>query len=247
VEIIKLTARPRTGSGKSYTRKARASGWVPAIYYGRKLDPVHLEVNHKEFATIVRTRKTTHLIDLGLGKANDESIAVIREVQRHVIKNDVFFHIDFHHIAINEKVIVEVPLILAGLAIGVKDYSGILGSPVKTVKVECMPLDIPENVTIDVSALNVGDSIHARDVVLTNLTLKEAPEEVLAVVVHPTREIASAAAATTDVEGAATAAPKGAPAGKGTAPAKAAAPAAKGAAPAAKGAAPAKAAPAKKK
>lgn len=241
MEIIKLTARPRTGSGKSYTRKARASGWVPAIYYGRKLDPVHLEVNHKEFATIVRTRKTTHLIDLGLGKANDESIAVIREVQRHVIKNDVFFHIDFHHIAINEKVIVEVPLILSGLAIGVKDYSGILGSPVKTVKVECMPLDIPEHVTIDVSALNVGDSIHARDVVLTNMALKEAPEEVLAVVVHGTREVVTAEVA---AEGAAAPAAKGAPAGKGTAPAKAAA---KGAAPAKGAAAPAKAAPAKKK
>jgi large subunit ribosomal protein L25 len=202
------------------------------------LDPVHLEVNHKEFATIVRTRKTTHLIDLGLGKTNEESIAVIREIQRHVVKNDVFFHIDFHHIAINEKVVVEVPLILSGLAVGVKDYGGILGAPVKTVKVECMPLDIPEHVTIDVSALNVGDSIHARDVVLTNLTLKESPDEVLAVVVHPTREIAPVATAAEEGAAAPAAAAKGAPAGKGTAPAKAAPAAAAAAAP--KGAAPAK-------
>ena len=238
MEIINLTARPRTGSGKSYTRKARAQGWVPAIYYGRNVDPVRIEVNQKEFATVVRTRKLTHLINLGIGKANDDSIAVIREVQRHVIKNDVFFHIDFHHVAMNEKVIVEVPVILTGLAIGVKDFSGILGSPVKVVKVECMPMDIPENVTIDVTALNVGDSIHVRDVVIPNLTLKDAPEEVLAVVAHSTREVETAAA-----EGEAAPA-KGAPAkaapAKGAAPAKAAAPA--------KGAAPAKAAaPAKKK
>ncbi len=62
----------------------------------------------------MRTRKTTHLIDLGIGKSEDDSIAVIREVQRHVVKNDLFFHIDFHHVAMNEKVIVEVPLILSG-------------------------------------------------------------------------------------------------------------------------------------
>ncbi len=224
MEIISLSARPRTGSGKSYTRKARAQGWVPAIYYGRNMDPVHIEVNQREFATIVRTRKLTHLINLGIGKASEESIAVIREVQRHVIKNDLFFHIDFHHVAMNEKVIVEVPLVLSGLAIGVKN-GGILGSPVKVVKVECMPMDIPENVTIDVSALDIGHSIHVRDVVIPNLTLKEAPDEALAVVTHPTREVETttegeAAAATPTTPAKATAATTAAPAKAAAAPAK---------------------------
>lgn len=237
MEIIKLTSRPRTGSGKSYTRKARAQGWVPAIYYGKKITPVQLEVNHKEFQTLVRTKKLTHLINLGLGKSDDESIAVIREVQRHVIKDEFYFHIDFHHVALNEKVIVEVPVILEGLPVGVKDSHGILGSPIKMVKVECMPMDIPEHVVIDVTALDVGHSIHVRDVVIPGLTIKEAEDEVLAVVTHPSREEVSATA----VEGAA--APAVAAPAKGAAPAKAAAPA-KGAAPA-KAAAPA--APAKKK
>jgi len=234
LEIIKLTARPRTGSGKSYTRKARAQGWVPAIYYGKKMDPVQLEVNHKEFATLVRTKKLTHLIDLGLGKSEEESVAVIREVQRHVVNRDNYFHIDFHHVAMNEKVIVEVPLILEGLPIGVKLNGGILGSPVKVVKVECMPLDIPEHVKIDVSALDVGHSIHVRDIVQPGLTLKDSPDEVLAVVTHPTAEAVTETAAAAPAEGAA------------ATPAKSAAPAKGGAAPAS--AAPAKAAaPAKKK
>jgi large subunit ribosomal protein L25 len=222
LEIIKLTTRPRTGSGKSYTRKARAQGWVPAIYYGKKMDSVQLEVNHKEFATIVRNKKLTHLFNLGLGKTEEDSIAVIREFQRHVVDRNNFLHIDFHHVAMNEKVIVEVPLILEGIPVGVKLNGGVLGSPVKQVKVECMPLDIPENVKIDVSALDVGQSIHVRDVVLNGLTLKDSSDEVLAVITHPTTADAPAAEA---AEGAA--APAAAAPAKGAAPAKAAAPAKK--------------------
>ena len=187
MDIIKLTARPRSGAGKSYTRKARAQGWVPAIYYGRDREPMSIEVNHREFNSIVRNKKLTHLIDLGVGQDQDDSIAVIREVQRHVLKDDKFYHIDFLHVDMNKKVTVECPLELSGTPVGVKE-GGVLGHPVKRVKIECMPGDIPEKVVIDVSGLNIGKSIHVRDVVLPNLTLKEAPEEVLAVVTHPTRE-----------------------------------------------------------
>lgn len=187
MDIIKLKTRSRNGSGKSYTRKARMQGWVPAIYYGRNHEPVNIEVDEKEFATLVRTKKLTHLIDLGL-KENDESIAVIREVQRHVLKDDVFFHVDFQKIAMNEKVTIEIPVETFGLPIGVKDNGGVLGSPVKRVKIECMPSDIPEKISIDVSALDVGDSIHVRDVVVPNIVIKESPDEVLAVVTLPSRE-----------------------------------------------------------
>ncbi len=215
MEIIKLTARPRTGSGKSYTRKARAQGWMPAIYYGKKMDPVQLEVNQKEFATIVRNKKLTHLFNLGLGKTEDDSVAVVREFQRHVVDRNNYLHIDFHHVAMNEKVIVEVPLILEGIPVGVKLNGGVLEAPVKQVKVECMPLDIPENVKVDVSALDVGQSIHVRDVVISGLTLKDSSDEVLAVVTHAT---ADAPATEVAAEAAAAAAPA-----KGAAPAKAAA------------------------
>ena len=77
MEIIKLKARTRTGSGKSYTRKARAQGWVPAIYYSKKITPVSIEVDHHEFEAIVRNRHLTHLVDLGLEDKQVASIAVI--------------------------------------------------------------------------------------------------------------------------------------------------------------------------
>lgn len=189
MEILKLETREREGTGKSYTRKARAQGWIPAVYYGHDREPKKIEVNHKDFAAVVRGRKTTHLMDLGLAA---DSIAVIREVQRHVLKDEIFFNIDFMHINMNEKVIVDVPLVFQGISAGVKDDNGILSHPHKSVKVECLPADIPESIVLDISKLRIGDSIHVRDVSVANIVFKQNPEEVLVSVTHPIREAAAA-------------------------------------------------------
>jgi len=230
LEIVKLQARERSSAGKSYTRKARAQGWIPAVYYGQG-EPRKIEVPHKEFAAVVRARQTTHLIDLGIGAG---TIAVIRETQRHVLKDDLFYHLDFFHVDMSKKVTTEVPLEFVGVAIGVKDDGGVLGHPLKAVRVECLPADIPEKVSVDVSALKIGDSIHVRDLSVPNLTIKHAPEDVLAVVTHPTRDSGAAAAATTEEGAAAAGAAAPAPAAGAKAPAAGAkAPAAGAKAPAA--------------
>ena len=189
MEIIKLKTRTRTGTGKSYTRKTRASGWVPAIYYGKTTNPVCIEVDEHEFAAIVRKRHLTHLIDLGLGSSQEESIAVIKDVQRHVIKDNFFYHIDFQHVAMNEKVTVHCPVEITGISIGVKDENGVLGNPVKSLIIECLPMDIPDKITIDVSNLHVGNSIHVRDISIPKISIKDAPEEVIAVVTHVSRDV----------------------------------------------------------
>ncbi|NLL12220.1 MAG: 50S ribosomal protein L25 [Fibrobacter sp.] len=213
MDIIKLTARQREGIGKSYTRKARAQGWIPAIYYGHNFDPIKIEVNHKEFTAIVRGKKQSHLIDLGISEGESKSIAVIREVQKHVLKDEKFYHIDFLHVDMNEKVIVDCRLEITGVAAGVKE-GGVLGHPIQSVKVECMPADIPEKIVVDVTNLGIGDSIHVRDISIPNVTIKEAPDEVLAVVTRATREAeeikteASATAAAAPAAAPAPAAPK---------------------------------------
>jgi large subunit ribosomal protein L25 len=193
LEIVKLKTRTRTGSGKSYTRKARAQGWVPAIFYGRTTDPISIEVDGLEFSDLVRNKHLTHLVDLGIGKKQDDSIAVIKEVQKHVIRNDFYYHIDFQHVAMNEKVTVHCPLHLIGIAVGVKDENGVLGHPIKSIMVECLPMDIPDKIEVDVSELHVGNSIHVRDISVPNVTIKDSPDEVVAVVTHASRETAEAA------------------------------------------------------
>jgi large subunit ribosomal protein L25 len=208
LEIIKLKTRTRTGTGKSYTRKTRANGWVPAIYYGKTTDPVCIEVDEHEFAAIVRKRHLTHLIDLGLGKTQEESIAVIKDVQRHVIKDSFFYHIDFQHVALTEKVTVHCPVEIVGTSVGVKDENGVLGNPVKSLTIECLPMNIPDKITIDVTGLHVGNSIHVRDLMVPDISIKDAPEEVIAVVTHAAREVADTPAAEGEGSAAAEASPK---------------------------------------
>lgn len=221
MDIIKLKARPRNGVGKSFTRKARLQGWVPGSYYGANREPQNIEVDHKEFSSLVRSRKLTHLIDLGLSEKQGDSIAVIRDIQRHVLKDNNFLHIDFQHVAMDKKVTVSCPIEIIGSPIGVKE-GGVLGHPVKAVTIECMPMEIPEKITIDVSELNIGDSIHVRDVSVPGITIKNNPGEVIAGVTHATREIVEEVKPAEGAEGAEGAAAEGAaPAGAegGAAPA----------------------------
>lgn len=189
MEVIKLKARLREGEGKSYTRKARASGWIPAIYYGKKIKPLKIEVDHHDFETIVRKKKLTHLIDLELPIEDSDSISIIKEIQRNVIKDNLFYHIDFQHVNMKEKIVVDCPVHLEGIPVGVKEDGGVLGHPVKTLSIECLPTEIPEKIVVDVSNLHLGESIHVRDLSIPNITIKDSPDEVVAVVTHATKEV----------------------------------------------------------
>jgi large subunit ribosomal protein L25 len=184
LDIIKINARLRSGTGKSYTGKARIAGWIPATYYGHNRDSQNVEIDAVEFSTLVRTKKTGHLIDLGFKEAAGDSITIIKEIQRDVIDRKKFLHVDFQHVNMNEMVTVKIAVELAGLPIGVKDEGGILNHLTKTISVECLPVNIPEKVIVDVTNLKVGESIHLRDITVPDAQIKDSGDEVLAVVVH---------------------------------------------------------------
>jgi large subunit ribosomal protein L25 len=204
VDIIKLNARPRSGAGKSYTRKARIAGWIPAIYYGHNTQPKTIEINGNEFTTLVRQKKTRSLFDLqGLTGEGGETVAIIKEIQRDIIDRKKFLHIDFQRVAMDEKVTVDVPIELTGQPpIGVKEMGGVLQHSAKTIRVECLPANIPEKIPVDVSMLKIGDSIHIRDISITNAVIKDSPDEVVAVVIQPTAEEVKAPEAAEGVAGA---------------------------------------------
>jgi large subunit ribosomal protein L25 len=204
VDIIKLNARSRSGSGKSYTRKVRLTGWIPAIYYGHNRQPKTIEINGNEFSALVRQKKTRNLFSLqGLVGDGEEAVAIIKEIQRDIIDRKKFLHIDFQHVAMDEKVTVEVPVELTGLPpIGVKEMGGVLQHSAKTISVECLPANIPEKISVDVSMLKIGDSVHIRDISVVNAVIKDSPDEVVAVVIQPTAEEVKAPEAAEAVEGA---------------------------------------------
>jgi large subunit ribosomal protein L25 len=192
VDVVKLQARVRTGTGTSANRKIRASGWIPAVYYGHSIESRPIEVNAREFAALVRHKKTNHLIDLGLA-GEGESVAIIKETQRHVLQTDFYFHIDFQHIRLDENVTVKCHVEIVGIPLGVSEDGGVLGHSTQYLMVECLPAAIPEKIIVDVSALRVGQSIHVKDVVVPGITIKDSPDTVVAVVTHASREVEVAA------------------------------------------------------
>jgi large subunit ribosomal protein L25 len=181
---------------------------VPAILYGAGTSQA-LELNGREIAEALHGASSESvLIDLTLeseGGATTKKIALIREVQHDPLR-DTIEHVDFHAIEENKKLRVEVPVHEIGEAVGVRTGGGILDHNLRTLRVECLPKDLPERTDVDVSALEVGQAIHVGEVKLpagvTVLNTKELPVFMVLlpkVEEAPTPEAAAAAAAEPEV------------------------------------------------
>ncbi len=164
----KITAQTRTGIGRSAVNKLKQQGFVPAVVYGGKDKPIALQLNAREITTLLAHAASDHfLVDLEIadGENTTNRLALIQEVQHHALKRNVL-HVDFHAVRADEVIHSEIPVETLGEPIGVKSYGGILELAMHSVEVECLPKDLPEVISLDVSALNVGDAIHIKDLVL---------------------------------------------------------------------------------
>jgi large subunit ribosomal protein L25 len=162
----KLTAKTRTDVGRSAVNKIKKEGRVPAVIYGGYGKPVTLSLDKREIANLLAHAVSEHvLVDLTIadGAQVTSSLALIQEVQHHPLKGDVL-HVDFHAVRADETLHAEVPVEPFGEPEGVKNAGGILEIAVHSLEVECLPKDLPEIIRIDVSALNLGESIHVKDI-----------------------------------------------------------------------------------
>ena len=182
--VISLSGARRERIGKGGARKTRAAGQIPGVLYGHGEAPIPLAIGGVEFHTALRQHKGGNpVVNLALG--GGEFTALLRDVQYDPITHDII-HLDFQHISLTEKIEVRVPVHLTGLPIGVKDSGGILESIVRDVEVRCLPTAIPSAIDIDVSALNIGDSIHVRDLQMADIEILTDPDGTVATVVPPT-------------------------------------------------------------
>lgn len=168
MENVLLNGKIRIGSGTSAAKKIRALGAVPAILYAKKEEPIQVEVNHKELIKLVHKFGESSIITLKLddnGKVSDQPV-IIKEMQIDYIKNNVL-HVDFQLIKMGEKIRVYVPLVTKGdnESLGVKE-GGILEHVLHEIEVESLPSILPKQIAVDVSALNVGDSIHVKEIIM---------------------------------------------------------------------------------
>ena len=200
METLEIQANARAAGNKNQARRLRRSGKIPAILYGPKTQAVALELDKKDFSTRVALLQGSHLVRLKSSEpALAEKVALVKEMQFHPISGDVT-HADLYEVDLAAKIQVQVPLRFVGKAAGVT-RGGILQPIVREVEVECLPMDIPGFFNVDVSTLDIGDSIHVEEIQMpADVTLVFESNFAVVTVVTPTVEEAPAAAAPAEGE-----------------------------------------------
>jgi len=168
VKQVSLTARVRDACGKGAARALRRAGSVPAVLYGRKTEPTWISVSKINLSKVLSSgTKGGNLIDLrieGNGQTQNRMV-MLKELQSHPVKGD-YLHVDFYEISMDEHIVLPVPIRLVGKAKGV-NAGGILRQIKRDVEVKALPSAIPSHIEIDVSDLEIGNSIHLSHIELT--------------------------------------------------------------------------------
>src|SRR3954467_2321964 len=184
---VKLTAEPRSAIGRSAVRKLKAAGSVPAVIYGSKDKPQALQVLRRDINALLSHAAGENIL-VELEVAGQSRLALVQEVQ-HAPVGGAVLHVDFHAVSQDEVIQADVPLEPVGTANGVKNMGGLLEQNLRSLAIECLPRDLPDVIRVDVSALNIGDSIHVREIQLpTGVTTRIQQELPAFSVLAPTVE-----------------------------------------------------------
>jgi large subunit ribosomal protein L25 len=186
-----VTAEPRSEFGKNAARKLRRAGKVPAVLYGHKEDTLALSLNPKELLVILHSATGHNSIFLLNIQDGPSTSVMIKDWQYDPIQGNLL-HADLLRIAMDETLQVEVPITTTGEAKGVKEQGGIFEFVLREVQVECLPAEIPENITIDISKLEIGSNFRVSDLPPDpKLKILSDPDLVIAHVIAPKEEKAA--------------------------------------------------------
>ncbi len=195
MDTLEIQVEARTKQRKRDARRLLRAGKIPAILYGPKMAPVTLALDKKEFSRRVAGLQGSHLVRMKSAAAElAEKVALVKDMQFHPITDDVI-HADFYEVDLSARIQVHVPLHFVGKAVGIVN-GGILQPILREIEVECLPLDIPEFFDVDVSALDIGDSVHIEDLHMPEGVVSMAEDNLaLVTVVPPTVEAEAATVA----------------------------------------------------
>jgi large subunit ribosomal protein L25 len=167
---VKLKAEKRTVIGRNAIKKIKKEGLVPGVIYGSQAEPIALQVESRALTNVLAHASSEHvLVELEIADDGQSStrLALIQEVQHHPLKRQLL-HVDFHAVSATEKITSEVPIEAFGDPIGVRTFGGLLEYSLRLLEVECFPQDLPDIIRLDVSNLNIGESLHVRDIPLSS-------------------------------------------------------------------------------
>ncbi len=185
-QIVSLAANPRERTGKGAARQDRFRGQIPAVIYGhgRETQSLHVDAKALEKA-LTGVEPESTIIELTVDGKKLKTL--IREIQRHPLRPDII-HVDFYEIHAEEQVRLKVPVHLVGNPDGVRNAGGVLDQVTREVEIEVLPENIPDRVELDVTALQIGDSLHVRDLQIANATILTQRDLTIATVVPPRAE-----------------------------------------------------------
>jgi large subunit ribosomal protein L25 len=160
MKSVSLTAFPRELRKRNGSKKVRANGRIPAVIYGRHIQPQSLEITSRELENLIHAAASENvLVDLSIGTGDGKRLALVKDIQHHPLSGKML-HVDMQEVAESEKVTIMVPIETTGEAVGVKVGGGVLEHVLFKVKVRATPRDLPDVITLDVTRMEVGQSIH---------------------------------------------------------------------------------------
>ena len=161
---FEISAEPRNDQGKGASRRLRHSGKVPAILYGAHVEPTRLALEHHKLLALVSDEKFySSIISVNVG--TQKQPAIVKDVQMHPARNHVV-HVDLQRVLENEKIRLHLPIHFKGEAAapGVKTQGGVVSHHMADMEVVCLPKDLPEYIELDLSAMNLNDSLYLSDI-----------------------------------------------------------------------------------
>lgn len=175
MEKIQLKTRTRTTKGNGPARAMRREGRLPAVLYGPNTEPVMLSVDIHDLEIALKQGNIGRaIVDLDIDEGKSTKSAMVKELQTHPVSQAIL-HMDLYEISMDRKIRVNVPVMTTGKSKGV-ELGGMLQIIRRELEVYCLPNEIPEAITLDITELDMGDSIHVEDIQLEgNL---EIPHEV---------------------------------------------------------------------
>src|SRR5277367_866804 len=197
-KTVSLQVSQRAGIGRTALKAVRKSGRVPGVLYGKAKDKTvrsrPIEIDAKKLNALLHSSTSENvLVDVELtdpsGKKVDQHLALLLDVQHHPLE-DYIVHVDLHEIAQDEILHAEVPVTSVGEPVGVKSGGGLLETMLRTIRVACLPRDLPDLITVDVSHLEIGHSVHVRELQLPEkVTATNPPELPVFSVFAPKEEV----------------------------------------------------------
>ena len=165
MEIMNLKASQREAVGNGPSRVLRRDGKIPAILYGPKTESIKLAIDRLELEPIIKSGAVAQtLLKLKIEGVDSVRKVMIKEMQKHPVSRSVL-HLDLYEVSMDQKIKVMVPVVTTGKSAGV-EVGGMLQLIRRELEVFCLPDQIPENITIDITALEIGDSFHVEDLPL---------------------------------------------------------------------------------